>query len=442
MKWIRRMTLALALSAGWTTMTPSEASAGYGPLVLRANEDTFVRFLLLNQVWARFIEQNPGTAVQGKEENSSLDLGVRRTRFVAFGKLGKETLLLLHLGMNNQTFRNNAFQGSAPMFFVHEALVEYSLIDEDALHVAVGGGLSSWNGISRLTSASAVNMLTVDLPVVNFPTVNGPDQLGRFLGIYAKGDAAGGLLDFRFAASRPFEVGGGGFNPSANTWAAAGYVKLQLWEPESNVLSYAVGTYLGSKSVFNIGLGGFWQPDGGLDAPDESGDPVPSDILLLGADVFLDTPLGEDGAAGAITLYGALYQYDFGGGDLVRNIGVMNFADSTPLDGESFAANGRGNGYASIGEGTSLLLQLGYVLPFSIDEVRLQPYAATQLSFWDAYDGLTPMLEGGLNVLVDGHHSKITLHYRARPIVAIPDEGSPSFSRFASELILQGQVFL
>lgn len=434
MRIIKTAALSLALGAAMTmaASTGAYAKGAYAPLVLKANEDTFLRFIVWNQVWGRLIDQNPGTTVQGKKEATSLDIGLRRSRFLAFGKLGKEVTLMFHFGVNNQTFRNNAFKTGGPVFFVHDAWVEYCITDSDAFHLAVGGGLNYWNGVSRSTNASTLNLMTVDAPITNWATINSTDQFARQLGVYAKGDIAGGLVDYRIALNKPFAAGA--FNSAARSFAVASYIKLQLMDKESNALPYAVGTYLGAKSIFNLGVGAHYQPAGG-----RGGD----DLYMFGADVFADLPFGEKAEGGALTAYLVGYLFDFGEnealGDVVRNIGIMNIADGGP---NAPTLNGFGNGYASVGNGTSVYASLGYMLPGGL----LQPYVAGQISAWDAYDDVSPVLEGGLNLLLNGHHSKLTLHYRARPLmVANTDDAgnvTANFDGFKSELILQAMLFL
>ena len=402
----------------------------YAPLTLKPNDSTTLRFIAWNQIWGRVIEQNPGTAVGGEEEKLSVDAGLRRIRLLALGQIGSDVLLMFHFGINNQTFRNNVFQGAAPAFYVHDAWTEYRVSKSDAFSLHLGGGLFYWNGISRMTNTSSLNFLAVDAPITNWPTINGSDQFARQLGFYAKGAIASGLIDYRIAAVRPFA--NNTFSPDAepNTWGLSTYFKLQLLDKESNALPYQVGTYLGKKSVFNLGVGNHWQPDGSLDADGE-----PAAISLFGADLFVDVPIGDSG--GALTAYTVFYLYDFGR-DLVRNIGIMNIADGEAAPDQSFALNGRGNAYASIGDGISVYGQVGYLLPGKFLGLQIQPYLTAQVSKWDAYDDVAPVLGAGANIYMYGHHSKVTLHYRARPIMV----GTGSFDKFASEVILQTMIFL
>ena len=227
----------------------------YSPLVLKVGDDTLVRFIAWTQVWTRLIENNPGTSVQGSAEDISTDIGIRRAHFLALGKISDDVLLMFHIGINNQTFRNNVFQGAAPEFYVHDAWTEFKLTKSDAFSLYAGAGLLYWNGISRMTNTSTLNLLVLDAPITNWPTINGSDQFARQLGWYFKGRVAGGLIDYRLAIVRPFV--NDAFTPTTqpNTWATSSYTKLQFLDPESDTLPYHTGTYLGKKRVFNVGFG-------------------------------------------------------------------------------------------------------------------------------------------------------------------------------------------
>jgi hypothetical protein len=96
-----------------------------------------------------------------------------------------------------------------------------------------------------------------------------------------------------------------------------------------------------------------------------------------------------------------------------------------------------------VGTGSILYGQLGYLLPKFSEKYRVQPYAAYTHS---TFDGLknsagsnvsVNMLDAGLNVYLAGHHSKMTLNYRARPdfsdINAVKNRG---------EVTLQFMVYL
>ena len=81
--------------------------------------------------------------------------------------------------------------------------------------------------------------------------------------------------------------------------------------------------------------------------------------------------------------------------------------------GTSF--NGGGNAYPVIGTGDHGYLQVGYLLP---GDAWVQPYLDVQASFMDAVADPLLVLGAGANWYLHGQHAELTLHYRARPIVA------------------------
>ena len=109
-------------------------------------------------------------------------------------------------------------------------------------------------------------------------------------------------------------------NIAADSLAYAGYFEWEFWDQESNLLPYKTSTWLGEKSVFNIGAGFYIHPDasGILDA---NGQLQKQDQLAVGIDCYFDKPVGDCGAA--VTLYGVYYIFDYGD-NYFRNIGIMN----------------------------------------------------------------------------------------------------------------------
>jgi len=417
--------LALVLTAGPSALADEPESPAFEqhikPLVITLSDDgdQWIRVINWVQVWTRAMELNPGSTVQGNDADWAFDVGLRRARLLLLGQLGPRLKTMFHFGMNNQTFTSSKH----PQIYVHDAWTEVEAIPK---HLSLGAGLIYWNGVSRMSNASTISMLGLDAPILNWFQIEKTDQFARQLGLYAKGKID--LFDYRLALLRPFATGSTleegkpvDFRPNANTVALAGYFQFQLGDIESNALPYTTGTYLGAKSVFNFGFGFHWQPDalGRV----VNGEEERSDLLALGADLFLDRPVGD----GAMTAYLGYYHYDFGP-DYTRNIGIMNVAGG----GTSF--NGAGNAYPVIGTGEHLYAQWGYLFPGS--GVRLQPYLTGQLSFMEGLADPMMVFEVGANLLLSGHNAKVTLNYRSRPVYQLDGTDVAADSR-ASELILQ-----
>jgi len=453
---LRTIALAMVLM-GMSATGYAQGSGLYGKgmrLELNAEGSKYIRFLTWAQVWARAQELNPGTTVAGNEEEWAGDFLIRRARFLTYGQLSDDVLILFHVGINNQNFRD--FRAD---FYVHDAWVEYRILgDRDIFSLYVGGGLHYWNGISRMTNASTLNIMAIDTPISNWPTIEFTDQFARQLGLFIKGKVMK-RFDYRMAVNRPFNRGDGSSlspndagelpvgaidrNGGANTFSAAGYYQLQLWDIEGNKLPYTVGTWLGSKKVLNIGFGFHHHKDATVTLiDDEDGDPTTAgrethDLNIFGADVFLDLPFGEPSKSKtpALTAY-LSYQYQGFGPRLVRNIGISNIGD--PGSGAG-SLNGRGNGYPSVGTGHHFYALAGFLIPLGVfgDEDALQPYADLHVSALDAYEDLGPTIGVGTNYLLHGHHAKVTAHYRARPIFIEDESRVGLLDTLASEFLLQ-----
>lgn len=425
----------------------------------------YFRIAMWLQVWTRAIQLNPGTTVLGDEDPWYGDVGLRRARFLFFGKIFPRTFMLMHFGINNQIFRRTrgyvpvqdgtTGDGTGdvvlapvspefhrkPQLFFHDAWIEFEASKKG--YIDIGGGLLYWNGISRSTNASTITFMSLDAPITNWPVIELTDQFARQLGLYAKGKV--GLFDYRVAAVRPFTpstaaftVDGepitvAGINVTANTWGYSGYFMLQFLDTESNVLPYTVGTYIGAKKIFNLGFGGHAQPKG-VAYVNESGDFKTRTLWIASGDLFLDIPFaGED--SGAATWYGAYYYQDFGP-DIVRNVGIMNPGDG----GSGTSANGPGNAYPLIGTGHTVYSELGILLPGHVgQQIKFQPYVNYQGS---SFQGLSEAMHHvgiGINMFIHRHNAKVTLEYRNRPI--FNDEGNVE-NRKGNSFVLQMHLFI
>lgn len=272
MNKVYKISYLVALFIGWF---PSQASPrdtteikhnqavdhSYKPIVLRLNEDgtKYLRLILWHQIWGQVIENNPGTTnLTGQPAAQSFDIGLRRSRMMAIARVSPRFLILTHLGINNPTFVNGGANGTGnkkPGLFIHDAWTGYVVVNEK---LYLGAGLHYWNGISGLTNSSTLNMMTLDASIFNWPNIDLTDQFARQYCIYAKGKL--GKFDYRMALNKPFAVGNApvesrSTNRLNDQLALQGYFNCQFLAQESNQLPFMVGTYLGTKEIFNIGLG-------------------------------------------------------------------------------------------------------------------------------------------------------------------------------------------
>ncbi|AWM35320.1 hypothetical protein DDQ68_06130 [Hymenobacter nivis] len=473
-----------ALAAPPTPVAPAK-SAAYGPgmkINISPDGSKYLRFLLWTQVYARYNENNTNTLRAPNEPKSSqLDFGIRRSRLVILAQLSPRFLVYTHLGINNQNAVSGGVSpgvdGKKPQLFIHEAVTEYKVNK----YLSLGAGLHYYNGISRMTNASTTSILTMDVPLTNFPTIDAIDQFARWIGVYAKGRV--GKFDYRVSMSDPFltnlptnpnyVVGGvqtgnplglgttlagintgtnaAQYNPRNDGHVYQGYFSYNFLEPEANLLPYTQGTYLGTKRVLSIGAGFMYNQNGMYSRSSGSAvnlanlapgtdlyAAVPTekhDIKLFGADVFYDAPL-DTVKHTAITFYGVYWNYNFGP-NYVRYVGAEN-----PGYG---AVATRGNAVPQSGTGGTVYGQLGFLMPKNTlgSRARLQPYVAYLHSNYEGLRTSDGNIKGvniydiGANVLLDGHNAKVTLNYRARP-----DFTNVNDVKYRPEVTLQTQVFL
>ncbi len=401
--------------------------------------ESYFRFITWHQVWARYNENNDGSTRAGVAQDATTDFGLRRSRFLMYSQINKKFLILTHFGINNQNAVSGGLDpddGKKPQIFMHDAWVEYTVLPG---YLNIGGGLHYWNGLSRLTNASTLNLMTFDAPILNWATIETTDQFARKIGIYAKGKIQ--KLAYQVAVNDPFETNLGQaiavdqalYNPQNTGKVFEGYFQYEFWDAEGNLLPYRVGSYLGTKRVFNIGAGFINNADAMWYA-NTAGDTVTSAMNLFSVDAFLDLPF-ENGSA--LTAYAAVYFNDFGPNH-VRNIGIMN-----PADGSTISNGLRGNSFPTLGTGTSIHTQVGYMLPKKRDDLIWQPYAALIYNdlegVQDSNGDKVPVsvIDVGLNLYIAGHHSKLTLNYRSRPDFTNPDDVSRK-----SEITFQAMVYL
>ncbi|MFM6914221.1 MAG: hypothetical protein ACKOUQ_04885, partial [Aquirufa sp.] len=144
---------------------PAMAQADNEALKFKLNESGshYFQATLLNQVWLRSTENNPGTTVEGNLESQSTDIGLRRTRMQLFGQITDRTFIYFQFGQNNFNAQYNSTSNRKIAPFFHDALGEYRISDKNQLKV--GGGLSIISGLSRFSQPSIGTITTMDVPV-------------------------------------------------------------------------------------------------------------------------------------------------------------------------------------------------------------------------------------------------------------------------------------
>ena len=472
MKGFRRFFAAMFVLTTLSASGFAQGSAHYGPgMKVNLNEDgsKYFRLVLWNQIWTRLGQMNPGSVVNGETKEYSWDVGARRLRMMVYSQISPRFLVLAHIGINNQTFATGGATGNTgtgangagkkPGLFFHDAYNEYAirpLMDpvtktQRKFSMYLGAGLHNWYGLSRQSSASTQNILTIDVPVINWPLAEQSDQFNRQYGIYAKGRV--GKATYRVSLDKPFATN---LTPAFDSVrgrvavdnngdaapAIQGYFDYQFKDQEADLLPFRVGTYVGTKKVFNVGAG-FYHQSAGTKSVDGSGQVTQHPINLFAADIFADLPVGPKEKGMALTALATFYQFDFGP-NYVRSLALMNTATgwdpATPVT--SRAIQGFGNARLFVGSGQLVYTQAGLLLPSrkgAEAKIRVQPFVAYTMKNLQYVGRAGSYFDVGTNLFLDGHQAKLTPQWSLRPLY-LQNGSSVVREGYRSEYLLQFQV--
>ncbi|WP_197464876.1 hypothetical protein [Sphingobacterium populi] len=100
----------------------------------------YIRFVVWNQIWARSIQNNPGSMINDESADHSFDIANRRLRLLMYAQFTPRYLVFTHVGINNQSFVNGGVPGPGaqgtgpngagkkPGIFFHDAWNEYAIV--------------------------------------------------------------------------------------------------------------------------------------------------------------------------------------------------------------------------------------------------------------------------------------------------------------------------
>lgn len=402
---------------------------------LYSNSYAQMKLTFLNQAWVRYTDNNPGSLVDGSGQANTFDIGLRRTRMQYYGNISPKVFVYTQVGLNNLAYNSVRKQG----VFLHDACAEYSVLENK---LSVGTGLTGWNGLSRYAAPGVGSILSLDAPLYQQYTNDVNDQFVRKFSLYFKGKF--GKLDYRMIISKPMSVDKASVQiPNLHSDAEFakgpahltyhGYFMFQMKDQESNQTAYNTGCYLGKKDVFNIGLGAVYQKNALWYSVSDT---VYHSLFLANLDFFYDHPINKEKNT-AITSYLA-FQYSDYGKNYLRNIGPMN-----PTNGISQTSilNGSGNNVPLIGTGETVFFQFGALLPKSWLKVgQLQPYICSQVSNFSKIGQPIAIYNLGLNCLIDGHRSKLSLDIQNRPVIEAISNGVNQTNTRKNMIVLQYQI--
>lgn len=424
---MKKILIIVFLLCGAASVFAQEKPKEIEEMRLKLNEDGshYLKATFSNQVWFRFNESNPQTTVLGKEANNTFDIGLRRTRIQFYGQLTDHVFFYTQFGQNNFNFLagQNATNSGNRKFqvFFHDALGEYK-VWKGSDKLFIGGGLTIANGLSRFSQPSVSTIMTMDVPVFAQATVDQTDEFSRKLSAYVRGQL--GPLDYRLVLSDPFPVTSSGNVPvlgSNSTFALMGHEKQyqgffawNFFDKESHVTPYMTGTYLGKKKILNLEAGFITQKNATWSRETVSSDTVYHNMNLFSVALFYDAPVNIE-KGNAISAYAGYYNMDYGKGYLRYN-GVMN-----PANGSTNAAaigGSFGNAFPMFGTGQVIYAQIGYLFRKDLlgeGNGTLMPYASLMSADYERLNDRMNVVDVGVNWLIKGHNSKITLDYQNRP---------------------------
>ncbi len=415
-----------------------------GQIKFNLNEDGshYLKATFVNQVWLRYTQVNPGSLVDGRSQGDLFDIGLRRTRAQFFGQITDRVFFYSQFGMNNFSYLSLNKQYAAAFF--HDVIGEYKVAKG---YCSLGAGLTGWTGLSRYSSPGIASTLTLDAPLYQQTTNGVNDQFLRKLSVYAKGKLGG--LDYRVAVSKPFDPLNAPTAPKAisathtdfslrpSNLQYQGYLMYQFLDKEDNTIPYTVGTYVGTKKVFNIGAGFIYQKDAMWQLGAVNTDTVSSPMQCFAADIFYDAPLRKE-KGDAITFYAAYHNLNFGN-NYIRNIGVMNPANGVSNSAVNF--NGGGDAFPMVGSGNVYYAQAGYLFPTNFltkGKSKIQVVSGIQYASYYRLKNPMLMYEAGFNVFLH-KNNKVSFTYQNRPVYSISN-GQNIQSDRKGMFVLQYQI--
>jgi len=423
---------------------PEKLKNGLRYYIDKNDSSRFITLNMVGQFWIRYNENNPYTTVNGASQNYTTDMSIRRIRFVLSGALTDRVNFYVQFGQNNLNYLSARKAGS----FFHDVTADYAVIKKK---FSIGAGLNGWNGPSRFSNTSVASILVLDPPNYQEVTNDTYDQFVRRLGVYAKGKL--GKLDYRVSVGKPFviQTTSGSGTESININSAfstlppelvyQGYFMYQFFDQESNFGPGTVGSYLGKKRVFNIGAGFYSQRNAMFHYGDAVvKDTVSQNLELFALDVFYDAPLNKEKGT-ALSLYSCYSNYNYGT-NFIKVTGPDNPANGSSKTATSFERANYGNAFPYLGTGNAGYIQTAYKFRNKLlgDQGTLQPYVDLQYSRYDRLNDAMYVFDIGVNWLIYGNNSKITLNYQNRPYFAPNSSGALVQNSRLAQWVIQYHV--
>lgn len=409
------------------------AQSGKLRMDLDKSGETYITGAFRGQFWTRFTEMNPGTHISNDTISNGLDFSIRRIRISLAAQLSPRLFVFVLMGNNNLNERNEKDFNIDLLDYYAEYKISEAL--------EIGMGESAWGGQSRWNVRSTFSLMALDAPLFTLSTVNRNDDLARNLGIWAKGQV--GKFDYVVAMKEPTpfgveaQEGIADYAQAREHFRYSAYLKYEFLDNEGNKTPYSGGngTYLGEKSILNLGGGIVYQKD--MTSSLLNGLEQLHDFRSWTVELFYDTPL--DPVRGtALTSYLGYFRTDFGP-NYIRNLGANNYTDG----GTTF--NGAGNAFPMMGTGNTVFFQLGYLMKkmkSQNHQPQLQPNIAIQYSDYERLNEPMVTYDLGINYYLKGHANKLSLGLQNRPVYLADSNGLLNVSERKNMVVLQYQIVI
>ncbi|WP_258104862.1 OprO/OprP family phosphate-selective porin [Marinoscillum sp. MHG1-6] len=375
------------------------------------------------QIWMRYTDLNPGSAIGTEESDEALDFSIRRYRLGVKGNPYDYLSYNIQIGHNNLS----RYAKDQPPKLL-DAYVSYHYFPNHSVTV----GKHAWTGLSRYAAPSTFAAVGADINYAATIALNLHDDFFRRLGVALHGDIND--LNYRLVFSKPFSYKApplsnyAQFSDQPTSLNVSGYFKYQFLDHESQSSAFSPWTYHGKKELFNIGAGWTYQHEA-TQSLSTLNDTVIHAMKSFAVDVYYERPSGKL----VWTSYLSFLNHHLGK-EFIRYIGANN-----PSNGvvNTLSLNGKGNSFPEAGSGQIILFQLAALK--QLTKNAIQPNLMIEYARFKALDDPMVLFEGGVNYILDGHKSKISLGYQNRPVFTDDGTGAKESDR-RHMVVLQYQL--
>lgn len=260
---------------------PKPAPAAPPQAVIKVNDDISLRFGVLLQGQAEFVETAPTYA-------TSQNLFIRRVRLLLGGNIGKQFSFFLDTDNPNLGKSVNSVKTISSGFILQDAFLEYKPSDD--FHVQAGLIIVP---LCRNCLQSATNLFALDYGPFTFLAAGAMQTVtNRDTGVQVKAYALGKRIEVRASALQGLREPG-----SRNAFRYSGRVQYSAWDPDVTQMFYA-GTNFGTRKTLTFGAG--------IDTQD--------DYRAVAGDVYVDRRAGP----GVVTFQLNAIKWD--GGTFLRTL--------------------------------------------------------------------------------------------------------------------------